>query len=540
MYLNNISEIIDNYYYESIDIINDFTEEVAIEDYESYDIIQNVINKYLIERQSVYKIYIGFSNGKSYFADRQYTADIYDPRVWPWFKNTKDSTTEIVFTKPYIGSDKFEHNPVNWDATIAKRIYKDNELYGVLAADINLKQIHNYINTIPLNDTSRIIILSEENKLIMTNKESITANLISYPAYNEILSKDDNDAIIDGITYEKAIKINKITGMKIIYLVTDVIVFPEVFNEIIEFILIMLISIIVLLYLSNKAKYIIMDPINNMQKQISNIGNGIALKHFEYPKNCPVEIENVVSTMNNMLDRITTQSTTLFIRNKEIAEQLNLIKSLYNDTDELNNKLRTSNTSLKKNYKQTIEALSSAIEEKDMFTQGHSKRVSEYCVKIAKEMDLSSDEIERLEIAALLHDIGKLTIDNTIINKPEKLDKEEFMNILNHPTTGRKILTGISFFKDIPEIIEQHHERPDGNGYPYGLKSDEINSLALIVSVADAYDVMTSTRSYKEKPFTQEEALREIENHKGTQFDTATADALIEVIRIDKLQIRLD
>jgi putative nucleotidyltransferase with HDIG domain len=174
----------------------------------------------------------------------------------------------------------------------------------------------------------------------------------------------------------------------------------------------------------------------------------------------------------------------------------------------------------------TVRALSSAIDAKDPYTHGHSSRVSKYSVMIAEELGLSKEEVKKVELAALLHDIGKIGIPERILRKEGKLTEEEYEEIKKHPTVGAEILSSISQLKDVIPAIQHHQERYDGKGYPAGLWNDNIPLYARIISVADTFDAMTSDRPYR-KHFPEDVALKEIELNKGLQFDPLCVEAFI-------------
>lgn len=182
---------------------------------------------------------------------------------------------------------------------------------------------------------------------------------------------------------------------------------------------------------------------------------------------------------------------------------------------------------------QTVTALSEAVDAKDRYTSGHSKRVAEYSRRIAERMGKSKTEQEEIYRAGLLHDVGKIRIPEEIINKPGKLSDEEFNTIKIHPITGYHILRGISEESSIAIAAKYHHERYDGRGYPNGLEGDKIPEVARILGVADSYDAMASNRSYR-NALPQEVVRAEIEKGRGTQFDPKIADIMLQMIDEDK------
>lgn len=181
-----------------------------------------------------------------------------------------------------------------------------------------------------------------------------------------------------------------------------------------------------------------------------------------------------------------------------------------------------------KTYLNTVHALVSAIEASDPYTRGHSERVTRYSLALGRHMGLDNDAMNRLEQAAILHDIGKIGIDIYLLHKEEELSEEDFEKLQRHPEIGDRILEPIGFFKDVRKIILQHHERYDGKGYPNNLKQDEILLESRILAVADTYDAMTSTRPYR-SALSHETTIQEIREHAGTQFDPVVASNFIEM-----------
>lgn len=165
-----------------------------------------------------------------------------------------------------------------------------------------------------------------------------------------------------------------------------------------------------------------------------------------------------------------------------------------------------------------LEMLTTMVEDKDFYTAGHSKRVALYSVRIAEALGLSEHEQTTIYQAGLLHDIGKILTPESVLLKPRKYTRSEYNIIKNHSADGEKMVLFISSFKAYATIIRHHHERFDGEGYPDGLKAEEIPLLSRIMSVADAFDAMTTNRIYKARK-TFDKAILELKKHAGTQFD---------------------
>lgn len=219
-------------------------------------------------------------------------------------------------------------------------------------------------------------------------------------------------------------------------------------------------------------------------------------------------------------------------RIRRLIELTNLQNVLQDEIERKTNDLVRSNRKIKKLSEQIIRALTSAIDAKDAYTNGHSNRVAKYSREIAVRMGKSDIEVNDIYYAAMLHDVGKIGIDDKIINKPGRLTDEEFNTIKEHPAKGAAILKQISEMPNLSFGARWHHERYDGRGYPDGLKGEEIPEIARIICVADCYDAMSSNRSYR-KALEQNIIRKEIEKGKGTQFDPDIADIMIRMIDED-------
>lgn len=169
------------------------------------------------------------------------------------------------------------------------------------------------------------------------------------------------------------------------------------------------------------------------------------------------------------------------------------------------------------------------VESKDKYTYKHSDRVAKYSVKIARKLKLSKQQLERVTIAAVLHDIGKINVPIEVLNKPGRLTDEEFAIIKRHPVDGGNMIKG-SYYSELVPIIEQHHERLNGTGYPHNLRDEEILIEAKIIAVSDTFDAMTEDRAYR-KAFQEEIAIAEIKRLSGTHYDPAVVSAFEEVLK---------
>lgn len=227
----------------------------------------------------------------------------------------------------------------------------------------------------------------------------------------------------------------------------------------------------------------------------------------------PFNLEEVVINIERALEK-----RRLELENRDYQEHLK------QRVEKQANKIRES-------FLNAITALAYALEAKDKYTSGHSQRVAEISVAIAREMGLSRQDINKIRLAGLIHDIGKIGVRESVLNKTGRLTDDEYQHIKKHPEIGEYILTPIVEDEQILKAVKHHHERYDGTGYPDGLSGEQIPIGAKILAVADAYDAITSERPYREAMSIQS-ACYEIECCKGSQFDPEVADTFLRIKNI--------
>ncbi len=193
-------------------------------------------------------------------------------------------------------------------------------------------------------------------------------------------------------------------------------------------------------------------------------------------------------------------------------------------------------TEMREEHIMTIRALTSAIDASDPFTAGHSRRVAKYSVAVARKLGVDERRVTTIELASLVHDIGKIGVDNNVLMKVGKLSDGEWQMIRSHPARGAGIVKGLRFLGNAEDVVLHHHERFDGKGYPHGIAGDEIPLESRIVNVVDAFDAMMSDRPYR-KSMGLQNTLTEVENCSGKQFDPQVVSVFIELISSGKVDV---
>jgi len=211
---------------------------------------------------------------------------------------------------------------------------------------------------------------------------------------------------------------------------------------------------------------------------------------------------------------------------EERAYTVALEERLNNRTEEVMH----SRDRIKTQFINTIRALEKALQAKNVYTEGHSRRVAEKSVEIAKAMKVPRDQIRHIELGALFHDIGKIGIRDDVLNKPGRLTESEYEHMKLHPIVAEQILSPIEELRPIVDIVKHEHERWDGTGYPMGLKGTQIPLGSRFIAITDAWDSMVFDRIYR-KAMPHDVALAEIEKHSGTQFDPACVRIFCDIER---------
>lgn len=219
---------------------------------------------------------------------------------------------------------------------------------------------------------------------------------------------------------------------------------------------------------------------------------------------------------------------------EELYQQAEELEAMNGELNKYSDELLVKNEQMREMTMQTIMTIANTIDAKDEYTRGHSRRVAEYSVAIAREMGLPEEKVTDIRFIGLLHDIGKIGVPDSVLNKPGKLSNEEYQLMKDHTVTGGEILKDITMIDGLDVGAKYHHERYDGKGYPEGLKGEEIPQIARIIGVADAYDAMTSNRIYR-RHLEADRVLSELKKGRGTQFDPDACDVMIKLVEEERL-----
>jgi len=487
--------------------------------------------------------YFKDSNGKM-TKTMIYSQESYNYFLQDWYNEGMQSNEEIHYSMPY-----YDSTMNTTFLTASAQIKKDDDSIGLVTADITLREIREYIKQVEVNENINMFLITRDgyfwgrsdraetdlNENINTtdNKElKSISHLVLYSADTKVSNQTDNIYVWAPIGN---------TGLKLMLTYSKHEVIGDVYRKSIQsslfFLVAMMLFILLLNYtlsqwfekpllrILNENVSIIED--NLLESKVSGLKTD---KKRKKEQRTSPNFENMVFLIHCLLQERNESIQELNKTNSELNIKNEEVEALYQQTTAMNNKLYDLLDEIKAGYIVTVRSLSNAIEAKDKYTKGHCENVTQYALAIGKAFHVSDEDMTYLEYAALLHDVGKIGIPSSILNKPSALNDDEYAMIKKHPEIGYEILKDIDFLGKSVRIIKHHHERIDGKGYPDGLKGDQIDLLTKIINVADAYDAMTSARPYRTNPLTTEKALSILKENKGEQFDEAVVDCFVGLI----------
>ena len=478
---------------------------------EAYDIPENDENVFALinHYDSIHggSIALGLKDGRMFTRNQSLLPKDYDPRVRPWYQDTLASDDEVFVSKPY----KSAIDDTKFSVTYSMKSYSQvtGEVVGVVGLDVDMNEL--------LNLEARLRI-PVNMSIILTDGAETVLKQIGEPL------RMDGDALKTLLTAEKTTKLNGESyrvfvdselpnGWYLIALIPNTALQSKNMNILQFTIFIIMLMILLSLMYARKISHNLVTPIEFIIRQLEMMSVNAPQGVIEGHKNEAHEIEQVRIAINE--------------KQEEIVKQYMEIESLYEETTAMNETLNEMVDTLNNSWMETIRVLSNAIEANDNYTRGHCDRVTEYSLAIATSLKDENIDINQLEFAALLHDVGKVSVPYHILNSESKLSSEERETIQKHPMIGFQIVEEVSFLKNAAKFILYHHEYYDGNGYPFELKGDNIPIESRILAVADAYDAMTTARSYRKIPLSHEDAIEELLAHSGSQFDESIVKAFV-------------
>lgn len=476
-----------------------------------------------------YGPYIYKDSNNTIVKTMEYSTKEYDYLSQDWYQNSIISDKTVAYSSPFYD----EYLDTVFMSAAVKIVDKDIQI-GVVSIDITLREINDYLGEISETNNATTFIVTEEGYFwgdgegqnLDLDENILTSSNNELKELGPILLKSDQAG---SITLDENIYVwSNIgdTGLRLAMGYPKVNIMYPIYQRIIlnlaYFITAMLVFMILLnIILVHRIQRPLVTLINH------NLGNdeeeeGLNSKEFQDELH---NFDGMIRLIQQLLTERQRYIHTLNENNSELLNKNEEIEALYHQTEAMNKTLHQLLDDVQKGYIVTVRSLSNAIEAKDKYTKGHCENVTKYSIETAKILGLSEEDLAVLEYAALLHDVGKIGVPSSILNKPSKLSDEEFDIIKTHPAIGYEMLKDIDFLKRSALIVFQHHERIDGKGYPRGLTKDELDILTKIITVTDAYDAMTSERPYRLNPLSPEKAMSILIEGSGTQFDPDVIEA---------------
>ncbi|SDL21567.1 HD domain-containing phosphohydrolase [Natronincola ferrireducens] len=465
----------------------------------------------------------------------------YDARERDWYIDAVNNPGETIWTEPYL--DAGDSGAVV--VTVARAVIRDEQIVGVIGVDIKLEKFSEIIKSLVFGEEGYLMLISNDGDiyahpdkdLLMKNvmgKEWFSKILIEENGTDLFVSTEGEDTVVAYLTVPKTnwrlVGLSKIDINGMIMSIRN------------KGIIIGIISIIITFLLGYILSRIVTKPIEEIMKVIHSISKGemgirANIKSRDELNILGNKFNEMLEEIEELLEERNLHVEELTKKNQEIMLQHDEILAFSQQAEAMNEELNSLLKEIRKNYLSTVKALANAIDANDQYTRGHCERVRNISISIARSMNLNQVDINNLEFASLLHDIGKIGIPPSILNKEGKLTAEEYAVIQKHPKIAFDILSDVDFLKNSREIIYHHHERVDGKGYPQQLTGEKMSLPAKILAVADAYDAMTSVRPYRQTPMTKEEAIKELSISKGTQFDTKVVDVFTNILQQEEINI---
>lgn len=391
--------------------------------------------------------------------------------------------------------------------TVSMPIKSGRRIKGWLSEDVSLRGLWHNITGSFSGDKGYIFVVDGDGRALahpdwsavikgasLKNNHQTLRFINKWEGKNISSYKNEN-----GIEVIGAYAVSKATGWGIITEQPASEAYEHLYSFKTRLLILIAVSLSFAVFLSVYLGWLLTSPLKLLKKEAEDFGRGYINKKIIINRND--EIGELAITFNNMAGSILDKTNQLKLANKNLQEMLGC----------------------------TIKSLATVLDGKSSWTAGHSERVLNYALLIASRFDNSSDFLENVKICSLLHDIGKICIPETVLEKSDIFTDDDMRIMKEHPLHGARILSSIRQFENIVPVIRHHHEYYNGCGYPDGLSGESIPFIARILSVADAYDAMTTDRHYR-KARDLSDAIEELKRNAGTQFDPHIVEAFLQII----------
>lgn len=485
--------------------------------------------------QDITWLYFGLESDGSIFCAPVDTSmpEDYDSRTRHWYQDAVAHPTEIRWSEPYVDAG----NSGKMLQTVSKAVMKNGKLVGVMAIDIEVQRFIEILKSINFSEQAVLSILNDQGQTVACTDPlfgealgKIVTQRLSEET-TEILSVSDDSYVLS----IRPFSTNRWTlaGLHPVDLAGNL------SNAKSKVYIVLTIHVLLTSLLGMLLTGTYMKPLGKLLSVVDNVTKGDIKSRTNLKTRD--ELGELSRSFDSMLDNIEEilyerdhHLKILKKKNKEILKGKEEIIAYSSQVEAMNQELSRLLNELGDNYLSTVKALANAIEASDDYTRGHCERVEEISERLGNRLGLTQVQIENLKYACVLHDIGKIAISDKILNKRQPLTKDELSMIKMHPLIGFEIIRDVHFLENASQILLQHHERMDGKGYPYGVAGEDILMEARILSVADAYDAMTSARAYRLQPLGREQVIEELKIGKQAQFDPVVVDALIAMLEQEK------
>lgn len=497
--------------------------------------IRWVIRGYESDFNQVDRIFVGLDDGRFFTSEPQEESDPFDPRFRPWYHLAMKTVSSVVMSDAYDNTGSTFGRSVTYSTQIFEST--TGSLMGVAGSEVSLMDLEYEIDRLWRMEASTLIIAEDTGFVVVGSRNPLREALDSEPQEVQRLIglKSYAETSIDGVPYILHGRKCLSTRWYILSLTPRSVLRQTEVYVVVTTLVAMALLLLISWGMSHILKRFLTQPFEKLTGRIKDTDLVGSEGDVTVNLKAPQEIQMIEESFIELLQRLRLQAEELSEQKQEINQQYEEINALYEQSSAMNDTLNDLVQQLRQSNRETIQALSNAIEAKDVYTKGHCDRITEISIALGEALGLDSKAMEELELAGMLHDVGKVAVHSQILLKPGSLTEEEFAMIRQHPENGYNMLRGIEFLKGPSELIRQHHERMDGKGYPGGLSGDQILFGARILSIADAYDAMTSARAYRLNPLSSAEAVAQLEAGAGTQFDSELVSVMRTLLAVGRL-----